>query len=108
MYNYRGIRNGTSLKWVCPRTDVCLPSDVDKIKSLDTDIIDNEFLSCDPRRIPETIQGKQLQWSEGVDTQDSCYSMVPGTTVWGILSTEESGDITPMNGLTVATAIVRT
>ena len=93
-----GIRNGTSLKWVCPVTDVCLPSDVDKIKSPDTDNIDNEYLGCDPRRIPETIRGKQLQWSERVDTQDSCYSTVPETTVGGILSTEESGDITPMNG----------
>ena len=33
-----------------------------------------------------------------MDTQDSCYSTVPETTVGGILSTEESGDITPMNG----------
>ena len=82
-----GILSGTSLKWVCPGTDVCLPSDVDKIKSPDTDKINNEYLGCDPRQIPETIRGKQLQWSERVDTQDFCYSMVPETTVGGILST---------------------
>ena len=39
-----GIQNGTSLNWVCPETDVCLPSDVHKIKSPDTDNIDNEYL----------------------------------------------------------------
>ena len=33
-----------------------------------------------------------------MDTQDPCYSMVPETTVGGILSTEESGDITQMKG----------
>ena len=49
-------------------------------------------LDCESIRVPETTREEQLEPRPRVETQLSCYSRVPKTTLGGELSMDETMD----------------
>ena len=90
-----GVRSGTTPQLQSPSSESQnLSLEVESPPSV---IFDQEDcgLGCDPRRVIENNNpGEALQLRAGVETQLSCYSRVPETTLGGTLSTSESMDIT--------------
>ena len=90
-----GIRRGTTPHLTSPSIE-CKNLLLEAAESQPPVIYENEDcgLGCDPRRVIEKNNpGEALQPRARVETQLSCYSRVPETTLGGILSTSENVDI---------------